>query len=143
MYIDALNRFSNAQALTTTAVSTDVIDTVADANLGVGEPMAIVITVGVTADDANADETYVAELQSSTDEAFTSPIAIASVSIPRGSVAGSKFVIGVPPTDSGSQFYRLSYTLAGTTPSVTVTSFITLQSMIQNDYTFASGFTIS
>lgn len=143
MIIDAQNLFSDEQALAASAVSTNVIDTVVDGNLGVGEPMAVVVTLDVAADDTDADETYSVVLQASSDEAFSAPVSVASKDIVRGAAAGSKIVFGVPADDSGDRYYRLSYVLGGTTPSVTVTSFLIPQSMVQNDFKFASGFTVA
>jgi len=143
MYIDALGKFSDEQALTATAVSTNVIDTGVDGNLGVGEAMAVVVSLDVESDDTTDDETYQAILQSSVDEAFTSPIALSSIDIPKGSAAGSKFVLPVPADSRGSIYYRVSYVLAGTTPTVTVTSFLIPQSMVQNNYVYPHGYSIS
>ena len=46
MYTDAQNLFSDAQALTVTADSTNVIDLGVDRNVGQGEPLAVVIVDG-------------------------------------------------------------------------------------------------
>ena len=143
MYLDALGNFSSAQALTATAVSTNVVDTGIDGNLGVGEPMAVVLSLDVVAEAGNADETYVATLQTSDTEAFTVAVDLSAVTIIRAAVAGTKYVLPIPADSRGDRYYRVSHTLGGTTPSVTVTSFMIPQSMIQNDYVFASGFTIS
>jgi hypothetical protein len=143
MFIDAQNRFSNEQALSATAVSDDVIDTKVDGNLGVGEPMACVVTLKEEAVDGGGAETYVAKLESSSDEAFTAPIELSSISIPAGSAAGSKFVLPVPADSRADRYFRVSYVLGGTAPTATVTSFLIPQSMVQNDYVFPHGYKIS
>ena len=58
MILDSLLKFSDAQALTATADSTNVIDLSNDRDIGIGEPMALVVTVGVAADFTTGDETY-------------------------------------------------------------------------------------
>ncbi len=71
MILDVQNQMSDGQALTTTAVSTDVLDLDRDDNIGKGEPMAVVVPVTVAADYTTTDETYTFAVQTSTDEAFT------------------------------------------------------------------------
>ena len=60
-----------------------------------------------------------------------------------GSAAGDKFVLAVPADQSGERYLRLSYTLGGTTPSVTVTAFLIPHNMVHNYVQYADGFTIS
>ena len=58
MYIDDFLKLSDAQALTATADSTNVIDLSSDRDIGKGQAMAFVVSEGVAADVADADETY-------------------------------------------------------------------------------------
>lgn len=143
MIHDAQNLYSDAQALSATAASTNVIDHGSDRNIGVGEPLAVAITLDVASDGANGDETYVADLETDTVEGFGSPTTIGTVTIPRGTAAGTPFVIGVPADTTAQRFTRLNFTLGGTTPSVTVTASLVPQSAIQNDIVYPDGFTIS
>lgn len=144
MILDEQNQYSNAQALTATAASEDVIDHGSDRNLGIGEPLAVLITVDVVADDVNADETYTVALQTDDNEAFSSATQVGgSVTIARGTAAGAQFVIPVPPDTTFERFSRLNYTLGGTTPSVTLTAELVPQAFIQNDVVYPDGFTIS
>ena len=143
MIIDGQLLFSNAQALTATAVSTNVIDMGSDGNLGIGEPMVVRLNLDVAADDGDADETYVVALQTDDNVGFASATEIGSATITRGDAAGSVYLIHVPATTSGEQFFRLNYTLGGTTPSATVTAFLTASNMIQNDVVYADNITIS
>lgn len=124
MFIDAFNTFSDAQALTASAASTNVIDLGADRNIGIGEPMAVLITVDVAADGTTGDETYTAKLQTDSAEGFgTASDVTVAISIPRTtSVAGTKFVIPVPPNTDTKRYLRVYYTLGGTTPTLTVTA---------------------
>ncbi len=125
MYIDSLLEFSDAQALTATGASTNVVDLGSDRDIGVGCPLWVVITLGAAADGTTGDETYTVALQTDDNSSFSSATDIASVSIPRGSAAGSQFVIGVPYANE--RYLRLNYTLGGTTPSVTVSAHLTGQ----------------
>jgi len=61
MILDSLLQFSDAQALTVTgAVSTNVIDLSNDRKIGIGEPMAAVVTIGVAADFTTTTGTQIA-----------------------------------------------------------------------------------
>ncbi len=144
MYIDKLLLMSNAQALTATAASTDVIDLKnGENNLGIGTPMSVVITLDVAADDTTGDETYVAALETDSTSAFSSAATLGSVTITRGDVAGTKYVIALPADTNCEQYVRLNYTLGGTTPTVTVTAMMMPSCMIQNDVTYPGGFVVS
>ena len=140
--IDGEEQFSTAQVLTATAVSTNVVDlgVPGDVGFGIGEPMDIVIQLDTTADDADADETYTVILQTDDDSAFGSPTQIGgTVTITRGTVAGTRFFIPIPPQREMDQFIRLSHTLGGTTPSVTLTSWLSLRRLVQNDQEYPNA----
>ena len=144
--LDAKNRYSSKQALSGAgaAPSTDTIDhTIQKNNLGIGEPMVVQINVDVAADGADADETYVAALEVDALVAFGSVEKIGEVVIPRGSVAGSKFYINIPPDKRYERHSRLNYTLGGTTPSVTLSAFLIPLSHVQNEEVYPDNITIS
>ena len=48
MFLDGQNLYSDAQALTATAASTNLIDHGSDRDLGIGEPLVAVIVVDVS-----------------------------------------------------------------------------------------------
>lgn len=144
MILDAQNQFSNAQALTASAAPTNVIDLGIARNLFDGEPMAVVVIVDVAAATNDGDETYQFDLQTDGDEAFGSATTILSHAIGRASLtAASKHVIPVPVGVELERYFRLYYTLGGTTPTITVTSFLMPLSMVQKDKSYADNITIS
>lgn len=142
MILDKLLQFSDAQALTATAVSTNVIDLSEDRDIGIGEPMALVVTVGVAADFTTGDETYQVTLQTATDAAFTSPVTVVSSAAINGDElpAGAKVVLPIGFTNL--EFLRVNYTLAGTTPTATVDAYLQPLSMIDGTVDYANGYTI-
>lgn len=143
MYIDSQLLFSDAQALTSSGASTNLVDFGVDGNVGIGEPMAVVVVVDVALDAADADETYVITVQADDNSSFSSAATIATKTATRGDAAGTKYVLPIPADTSAEQYMRVYFTLGGTTPSGTFTAFLVPQSMIQNNVVYADGFTIS
>lgn len=142
MFLDKQQQFSDAQALTATAVSTNVIDLGVDRDIGKGEPMAIVVTVGVAADFTSANETYQFVVQTDNDEAFGSITTHVQTAAINGDelTAGSKVVI--PLGHTNERYLRMNYVLAGTTPSVTIDAYLQPMSMIDGVTDYASGYAI-
>lgn len=109
MIIDKELMFSNAQALTAAAVSTNVVDQGAAGDayaalwLVVNNSAAITGTLGF-------------ELQTSADEAFTSPITLMSIAAAARSAAGNIFKGRIPV--GAKKYLRLNYTGAPTAGSV-------------------------
>lgn len=140
MFIDAQGTFSKDQALTASAISQNIIDLGVDGNIGVGEPMALVCLFQA---DLVATGTYSIILESSSDEAFTSPVELSEIKVDPSSVEGDKVVMGVPADSRADRFLRVSYVLGGTSPAMEVSSFLQPQNMVQNNYVFADAITIS
>jgi hypothetical protein len=145
MILDAQTTLSDFQALAASGASTNLIDFTKVRNLGVGEPLALVLTLDVAADATDGNETYTAQLQTDTTAAFGAAVNVGPViTITRGDAAGKKYTILLPNDASFKQFVRLNYTLGGTTPSVTLTAEIVPAFDVQNaDTIFPSGFVIS
>lgn len=141
MYIDAQLLLSDAQALTATGASTNIIDLGADRNVGIGEPLAVVITCDAAL--AGTSPTFQATIQADDNSGFASPGSVASGLTYSALAAGEKVVLPIPPDASSERFIRLNYTLGGTAPTVTVTAFVIPLSCIQNNQVFADAITIS
>jgi hypothetical protein len=117
MILDKLNQYADAQTLAASGASTNVIDHGSDRNIGLGEPLALVITVTACVSN-DGDETYAFVLQSDADEAFGSAgTVIPSQSITRGTTG--RFIYYLPKDVTTERYTRLSWTLGGTTPSIT------------------------
>ena len=138
MIHDDLNRFNDQQAVTTTAVSTDVIDLSADRNLGIGRDMSVAFLIDVAADVADADETYELEVETSTDEAFTTPISLAKRTFTNAQAAaelivGEKVVLPIAQDERCERYLRTKITTTGTSPSITYTSVLQPSDAIDNE----------
>jgi hypothetical protein len=147
MILDSLLTLSDAQALTGTAVSTNVADLSVGApqprQIGEGEPLGILFTVDVAADVADGNETYQFEIQTDDASNFPSQATIAVRAIPRATlVAGYTFVLPIP-MEAVEQFIRANYTLGGTTPTITVTAQIQPLSMLARFVAYNDAITIS
>lgn len=159
MLLDAQGQFSNAQALTATAVGTNVIDLSADRSIGNGEPMGVLFTVDVAADQTTGDEDYTFDVEYAADTGQSSGRELVGRRIFESGtpgapaqdadllVAGFQFVIPVPPTQlsESDQYLGIRYTLAGTTPTITMTAHLLPLSMISTSdgVVYADGFTIT
>ena len=110
MIIDALMELSDEQALTVTAVSTNVIDLQAAGDAGT--PLDILVTVD-EAFTAGGAATLTIDLQTATDEVFTSPVVMAST----GPIAVADLTLNsthftVPMPDGALQYLRMNYTVS-------------------------------
>ena len=142
MYIDDFLKLSDAQALTATADSTNVIDLSSDRDIGKGEAMALVISVSVAADVADANETYEFQLESDDNASMTSSTIVAG-----GTVVGADLTVGAviafPIGTLNEQFLQGVYTLGGTTPSVTIDAWVAPLNTVDQSTVYDSGFDIS
>ncbi len=157
MYLDAQNLFSDAQAITADAVGTNVIDLSLDRSIGNGEPMAVLFTVDVSADQTTGDEDYTFEVEYASNagqstgrqligrRAFESGTPTAPAQDADLLVAGFKFYIPIPPTalSESERYLGIRYDVTGTTPTITCTAALVPLSMVDATNTYAKGYTIS
>ena len=146
MYIDKLLKLSDAQALTATAVGTNVVDIEVARGVGNGEPMAVVFSVGVAANveyATNAAQSTGAQLMGR--RIFESGTPTAPAQDADLLVAGFVFAIPIPPTtgDEDGDFIGVRYTLAGTSPTATVDAWIAPLSDVSQYVAYADNVTIN
>ena len=141
MWIDKLNRFSNLQALTATAASTDILDLGADRDVGNGEPIELVIVVGTALTSAGAS-TLVAALQTDSAEGFgTVETLIQTPAIPKASLVAGYEVLKVKLPLGIKRYLRVYYTV-GTADFTagTISAFLTPTRQAWKSY--ASGYSV-
>jgi len=157
MILDAQGQFSDSQAITVDAVGTNVIDLGEDRSLGNGEPMAVVFTVEVAADQTTGDEDYTFDVEYATDAAqttgrqligrrvFESGTPTAPAQDADLLVAGFKFVIPIPPTNlsESERYLGIRYDVTGTTPTITVSAHLVPQAGIDIRNVYPDNITIS
>jgi len=115
MIFDKLLMVSNAQAITTTAVSTDVIDIGTAREIGIGEPLEL-ITAIVETFTADGAGTLTVTLQGSVDNSTFTDMAITRAVGKADLLAGREVCrFKLPASGAGQahpRYYRLNYTVA-------------------------------
>jgi len=112
MYLDKQLMFSEAQAVTTTTASTNIIDLGPGSDAGAGEPLELMVVVdeAVTADGA---ATLTIALQTDDNASFSSATTLASTgAIGKAALTlgSSHFRLEVP--EGAERYLRLNYTVA-------------------------------
>lgn len=145
MILDAELEFSDAQAVTAAAASTNIIDLGVARDIGVGEELYIRVGVETTMTDTGSDSTLAVTLETDDNAAFASAATVATlVTIPAVSVAGTEYYIRVPigTTVAVERYIRLLYTPAnGNLSAGAFDAHIVKDIQKYTDY--ASGFSVT
>lgn len=136
---------SDAQALTATAGSTNIIDlNVTGRKIGAGEPIVFEVYIDVAADGTTTDETYTFGLQTDDDVAFGSATTLDTVTLTYAQMTlNSKHTLLFRPEFAGERYVRLYYTLGGTTPSVTLTAALQPLNTVVKKTEYPNAYTIT
>lgn len=128
MIMDAQNLFSDAQAVTATAASTNVMDLgIAGRNLGVGEDMYLVVIVDTTFTDSGSDSTIAVTLETDDNASMSSPTTLLSLgTFAALTAAGSRLVTKLPINSAYERYLGVRYTAAnGNLTTGAFTAFLT------------------
>jgi len=111
MILDAHNQFSNSQALTSAADSTNLIDLGAVRDIGTGEDLYVVVNVEVAFTDSGSDSTVTVSLEGDSTTTFTPDGIQALFIIPALAAAGDTFYAKLDPGSAPLQYryIQLSY----------------------------------
>lgn len=146
MLLDLQNQFSNAQAITATAASTNSIDLGGIRNIGGGQDLFLVFIVTTAFTDVGSDSTVTPSLQTDDNSGFASAATIRTFDVLAAlTPINTKRIYRLEPYNDASLYERyiqIMYTVAGgnlTTGSIT--SFLTLDAQVWKAY--ASGFTVT
>ncbi len=153
MILDKQNQFSDSQAVTTDAVGTNVIDLSLDRALGTGEPMCVVFTVEVAADQTTGDEDYQFDVEYASNAGQTTGRQLIGRRIYESGtpdapaqnadllVAGFNFFIPIPPSklSESERYLGIRYDTTGTTPTITMSAHLQPMSMLQVTDDYADG----
>lgn len=155
MYLDSQNEFSDAQAVTATAISSNVVDltqgvtspaTLTDIDIGTGEDVYLVVQTQTTATDAGSDATLAVTLESdSTADLATSPTvhySTGALAFAAFATAGSVLAMVKLPSGTYERYLGVRYTVAsGPLTAGKFDAFLTKD--VQKYRAYASGFTVS
>lgn len=154
MYVDSQELFSDAQAVTATAISTNVLDLNAASgtnvpllqDIGIGEPIYLVVTTVTTATDSGSDATLTVTLESdSTANLATSPtvhISTGALAFATFANAGSVLLAAALPIGNYERYLGVRYTVAsGPLTAGAFNAFLTKD--VQRYINYASGFTVA
>jgi hypothetical protein len=109
MILDTLLLFSNEQAITADAASTNVIDLGADRDLGVAD-IDLICQVSTTLDSTGEAATLTVSLQTDSDEAFGSPTTLfATAAIAEATLVQGYYIIKMKLPQVTERYLRLYY----------------------------------
>ena len=103
----------------------DHIDLNTKRRMVIGTPVWFVVNVNATADASSGNETYSVILEQSDSENFAGATTLETVTIPRGTAQGTQYVRALN-YDVEGRYIRARATAGGTTPSCTVTCYLTV-----------------
>jgi hypothetical protein len=142
MIVDAQLLFSDEQAVTAAAGSTNTIDLSAVRNIGVGENLYVVVVCTTAMTDTGSDSTLAVALEGDSTTTFTPDSTKTLFTFSALSAAGTTKIAKLSPDDINLRYARLKYTPGGgdlTTGSFT--AFITKD--VQAYTSYADNITIS
>lgn len=158
MFVDTQTEFSDAQAVTATAISTNVIDTQAalgggtniaggnaNQDIGQGEDVYLVVQTVVAATDTGSDATLTVTLESATDAGLTTAAVVhfstAALAFAAFSPAGTQIAVIKLPVADYKRYLGVRYTVgAGPLTAGAFDAFLTKD--IQRNKIYKSAFTV-
>jgi hypothetical protein len=143
MIFDAHNQFSDAQAVTATAASTNLLDLGAVRNLGAGENLYVAVVCDVAMTDSGSDSTLTVTVETDDNASFSSATTAQTVgTFAALSAIGTSLIARLSPTAINERYMRLKYTTAnGDLSTGSFTAFLVKD--VQNYTSYADGLTIS
>lgn len=112
MIHDAHNLFSDAQALTAAAASSNILDLGTIRDLGTGENLYIVLTVDTALTDTGSNSTVTVDLQTDDNSGFSSNATAQTLfTIAAVAAAGTKYIARIQPGAGNERYARLYYTM--------------------------------
>ena len=138
MFVDKKQAFADGQALTVTAVSTNVIDLGVDRNIGPGEHMAVMVSSSVNA--GGTTPTLQFSIQSSPNENMSGSTVIGTSEEVTSLLAGQKIVL--PIGLNNERYLRLNLIAGGTSPTHTIDAYLQPYDMVDAKTDYANAYDI-
>jgi len=139
---DAQLFMSDAQVVTTSAASTNVIDIGVARNIFDGQPVAVVL--GIISSLTGTTPTLTVAVQCDDNAGFASPTTLSStVLTPAAVLAGTQFILPISVGANVERYVRVNYTTGGTSPSVTLDAYLQPLDFISKQANYPDAITIS
>jgi hypothetical protein len=144
MYVDAQLLLSDAQAVTATADSTNIVDLGINRDIGTGEDLYVVTVVDVAMTDSGSDSTITVALQGDSTTTMTPDGTQDLYVIPAVSAIGAIFYAKLDPGSAPLQYQYINVAYTPANGNLTTGSFTTfITNNIQKYTSYAKGYTIS
>ena len=140
--LDNNEKFSDSQALTATADSTNHKDNTTDRDLGPGEPMAAIVYIE-TVLGGTSSPTISVSIETDDNASFSLGTVIAVSKAFSVAEVGSGLEIVVPMPMTNERFIQLIYTLTGSSPTATVSAYFQPLSSAENQRYVDNNYTIT
>jgi hypothetical protein len=135
--------FSNAQAFSADANSTNVLDMSSIRQWADGRPMAIYIKTTVNADHTTGNETYTFNLVTDDNASLTSATTVLSTAVLYSDLVTTKIVqIAIPEGAVFEQYAAIAFDGEGNTPTVTATIWLGERNQLPSVKTYAKGYSV-
>lgn len=143
MIVDQFLRVSTAQAVTTTAVSTDSVDLSQARDIGEGTDLYMVFSVGTAFAGGTSINFEAVVADNSALSTNVTTIAMSGAVVTASLGASAQVIVRLNPQirSLGRRYLGARYTVVGTYTGGTVTADITTD--IQDQKSYASGFTVA
>lgn len=147
MILDSTTQLSAEQAVTATAISTNVIDLQDDRDIGAGEPVYLLIKVDTDCDSAadGASVAFTLESDSTADLATSATTHVTVAAIGEASLTAGTVVAKIAlPIDSYERYLGVRYTVSGENLtagafSAYITKDVSAYTNYPNNYTITSN----
>lgn len=144
MYVDANLLFSDAQAVTAAADSTNIVDLSAVRDIGTGTNLYVVVTVDVALTDAGSDSTVTVALQGDSTSTITPDATENLFTIPALAAAGNVYIGKLSPGSAPLQYRYINLKYTPNNGNLTTGSFTAfIAKDVQKYVSYADGITIS
>lgn len=121
MILDADLQFSDAQVVTSTAASSNLIDMGAIRDVAVGQPLYVLISVETALTNTG---TVTITVESDDNASFSSATTQQTIGVLQTSAVGTKLIAPLYPADNSERYMRLKYTVSGTVDTGKVDAFL-------------------
>jgi len=144
MYVDAQLLFSDAQAITADAASTNIVDLGSVRDIGTGQSLYIVTVVDVAMTDSGSDSTLAVILEADSTTTLTPDESLTLFTIPAVTAAGEVFISRLDPTAAVLQYQYLGIQYTPANGNLSTGSFTTFMTVNVDAWkAYADNITIS